>query len=823
MLTRDSEERFSVYVNSGDSVPRRLTADCKNKRPLVNGAVCAFLVWYVKCPNTPKCLKFFPVLVLLLISSGCTAIQDNSNIKQGLNRPVITKEIWDTTKTEVYSTSNFTTVSFTSKPDGASVFIGSVIGSQLLGKTPVSKRLPNVVDVQEQTATTYQEELRVQKATGAAGLADVPINTASLAITLGTLGLVEPDVARLHSTSDYQIIRRGNYAEYVFPEKVLSNTLTGKIREVVRSKEKLVEFRYEDLVGKVRLVLPEDEKADFDFGTVRTAKTVICNLRLPAKDAQVSVVTPTNAAITKSGSGLLVTPQGLEQDGVGRWWLGGQQLVNCTLAIKLHRTTGQWIPSEDPISIELPRKYTAGSLQLNADVPLTAIPWYWSQHTDWSPVEGTGIDDIERQAWKSKLQLLWSAREKTTNAYGAFLAGLFVKQFSENDVGLRNELGSFLRALADRKINVAFPSFRKVDPATDSALAFEIQEDAIRGLREAGNAHFLFTESSTTPGKDQGTQDPDYVMLVDLVNIGIDTQERIARSAGKVQIGTRKYANPEYYDLLKARVGSEQMLARIGSGSIEANSQASKQEGDALARLLVGGELANRNALSPVDSGGMLLGVMGSLFGADAEKQKAQAYQVQLVQAQSAVSELSRKLASMSEYNEDPIYQDFQTEDRYVVKKALATAYVKVVLPNAPAKELFSRKIISDVTVSDTFEEANPALGKKGKALDLPSDQQMKRDVSTKLTQELSGQIRDGFLFKLGLEYYAQAKYAEKKGDAGTFGESAIQFLLSPAAKAYPKQAHDVSVVLDGLVKRAVQSTQNTGIDSLFGMELKQE
>ena len=170
----------------------------------------------------------------------------------------------------------------------------------------------------------------------------------------------------------------------------------------------------------------------------------------------------------------------------------------------------------------------------------------------------------------------------------------------------------------------------------------------------------------------------------------------------------------------------------------------------------------------------------------------------------------------MSEYTEEPVYHDFHTEDRYVTKKALATAYVKVVDPNAPDNVLFSRKIVSDVMVADTLEEANADLGKKGHALDLPSDQQMKRDASAKLTKELTQQIEEGFLFRLGLEYYANAKFAEANGDAEKFADNAIRFLLSPAAKAYPNQAHDISLLLDGLAQRATRSTQNVSFADLI-------
>jgi hypothetical protein len=305
-------------------------------------------------------------------------------------------------------------------------------------------------------------------------------------------------------------------------------------------------------------------------------------------------------------------------------------------------------------------------------------------------------------------------------------------------------------------------------------------------------------------------------VLVDLVGLEVDTQERIAQNGGNVQIGTHRHANPEYYDLLKARVGAEQVLANISSQSVEANAQAEQKQGDALSRLLVGGALAHNKALTPADSGGILIGAMGSLFGADAEKQKSEAYQSQLAQAQSAVNDLSQRVSSMSEYSEEPIYQEFHTEDRYVVKKAVATAYVKAVDPQVVDNVYFTRKIVTDITVADTLEEANPAIGKKGHALDLPSDQQMKRDVSSKLTKELVQQVNEGFLSRIGLEYYANAILAERRGEADRFAENAIRFLLSPAAKAYPSQAGEVRLLLGGVIQRAARSVNHVRITELI-------
>jgi hypothetical protein len=439
------------------------------------------------------------------------------------------------------------------------------------------------------------------------------------------------------------------------------------------------------------------------------------------------------------------------------------------------------------------------------------------------PVNASAISGERQEAWKAGLAKSWASRATASSLHEAVVAGMFLQALTGDDAPrIREELGALLQEAAARRMKVNLPDFRKVDPTTDAALVFEIQEDTLRSIREAGDAHFRITDKTAQQVNPAVTnQAPDFVMLVDVVNITTDTQERIARSAGKVQIGTKRHANPEYSDLLKARVASEHMLAQIAAGGIEAGAAASKQEGDALMRLLVGGSLANRNMLSPTDSGGILLGIADSFFGADANKQKAQAYNAQLAQARAAVNQISQRLSQMSEFNEEAIFQDFRTEDRFVVKKALATAYVKVIAPNAPDKELFSRKVFSDVTVSDTFEEANQTLGKKGKPLDLPSDQQMKRNVASKLTQEVSQQIRDGFLFRLGLEHYAQAKVAERQGSIEKFAESAVQFLLSPAARAYPAQAHDTLVLLDGLIRRATRNSQNQQLDKLFGFEPK--
>ena len=82
-----------------------------------------------------------------------------------------------------------------------------------------------------------------------------------------------------------------------------------------------------------------------------------------------------------------------------------------------------------------------------------------------------------------------------------------------------------------------------------------------------------------------------------------------------------------------------------------------------------------------------------------------------------------------------------------------------------------------------------------------------------KLTAELVQQIQEGFLSRLGLEYYAEAKFAEECGDADKFAENAIRFLLSPAASANPNQAHDIASLLDGLVQRATRSQHGVSFD----------
>jgi hypothetical protein len=745
---------------------------------------------------------------LALFCSGCAGMV----MSQKVHRTPKTREEWGQVESDVYSKSNFTTVAFNSVPPGATVFVDNA----LIGKTPASTNFPRRVDIKELYLTTYREELRSQGLWAIFVLED--------GITLGALCFFDFPVY-FHYIKTGDVIDRPGY--FNFPEKVLTNAPTGLFREIVKPDERKVEFHFEDLVGEKTLHLPDDNKIEFNFGEVRKYKAVKCNLRLGSADACVSVVEPKDVLSGQLGNNFWVSPAGLEQDGIGRWWLNGEQLENAKLSIKLVRTAGQWIPPAEPIVIDLPQKYTAGSVDVAMDVPLKAVPWFWTHHTNWPAIDGAAMTEDQCESWKLSLNDALSGRGTNgTNPYAAVFSGLILRALSEtNDsVRLEGELREFIGGMVGHKINIAFRDFHKVDSATDKALSFEIQEDTLQGLRVAGNRYFLFTDaarydqtnSASQVGMNLLVEMPDYLMLVDLVGIEGDTQERIARSSGKVQISTSKYPNPEYYDLLKARIASQQILANISSGSIEANSQAEKNQGDALTRLLVGGALAHNNALTPADSGGILAGVMGSLFRSDAEEKKSQAYQAQLAEAQSAVNELSQKLSSINEYTEEPIYHDFHTEDRYVTKKALATAYVKVVDPNAQDNVLFSRKIVSDVTVADTLEEANAETGKKGHALDLPSDQQMKRDASSGLTKELTQQIEEGFLFRLGLEYYANAKFAEANGDAEKFADNAIRFLLSPAAKAYPNQARDISLLLKGLVQRATRNPQNVSFAEFF-------
>ena len=756
------------------------------------------------------------LIVAGMVGSGCTVMQHNRTINQGLKRQPKTKTDWTVVTSNVYSTNKFAAVSLDSKPPGAAVFLGEA----LVGTTPVSTRFPQFVDVEQQISISYLEELRLKKDMAAVAIADV--------LTLGVIvsgPFSKPGTfGGTGDTTEYSVTwLPGGLKEFTFHEKVLSNSPTGQFREIAKLDEKEIIFRFEDLEGRSRLQLPKENRIEFDFGAVRKAKPVIVSLRLDSNDAYLGAQSPTNASVIRTESSTTVSLAGLEQDGIGRWWFKGQEVKNYSIPLRLYRATGQWSPPEAAIVVNLPLKYTAGPVELSMDVPIKAIPWDWARRTDLPPVNASAISGERQEAWKAGLAKSWASRATAPSLHEAVVSGIFLQALGGDDAPrIREELGVLLQDAAARRLKVNFPDFRKVDPTTDAALVFEIQEDTLRSIREAGDAHFRITDKTAQQVNPAVTnQPPDFVMLVDVVNITTDTQERIARSAGKIQIGTKRHANPEYSDLLKARVASEQMLARIAAGGIEAGAAASKQEGDAFMRLLVGGALANGNMLSPTDSGGILLGIADSLFGADANKQKAQAYNAQLAQAQAAVNQISRRLSQMSEFNEEAIFQDFRTEDRFVVKKALATAYVKVIAPNAPDRELFSRKVFSDVTISDTFEEANPTLGKKGKPLDLPSDQQMKRNVASKLTQEVSQQIRDGFLFRLGLEHYAQAKVAERQGNIEKFTESAVQFLLSPAARAYPAQAHDTLVLLDGLIRRATRNSQNQQLDKLFGFEPK--
>jgi hypothetical protein len=685
-----------------------------------------------------------------------------------------TREAWYQVKSDVESKSNFSSVVFNSIPKGATVSIADV----LVGTTPVSTDLRDRANIEERVFETYLEKIQTNMLFGG--------------------GILK-------------------YCE--FSELVLSNTPTGQLREVVKPDDRNVEFHFEDLVGEKTLHLPDDNKVEFNFGEVRKAKSVKCQLQLGVVDAGIGVVESKDAAVEQVGGSLFVSLNGLEQDGIGRWWFNGQQLENGKLSIKLVRIAGQWIPPAEPVVVNLPKKYTAGPVDVAMDVPLKTVPWFWTHYTNWPAIDGTVMTEEQRESLKSSLNDTWSGRGTNgINPCTAVFSGLMLRALSETNDSMRleEELREFIGGIANHKINIAFRDFHKVDPATDTAISFEIQEDTLQGLRDAGSRYFLLTDaarydqtnSASQGGMNPVVEMPDYLMLVDLVGIEGDTQERVARESGKVKIGTSKHSNPEYYDLLKARIASQQILANIAAGSIEANSQAEKNQGDALTRILIGGALANKNLLTPTDSAGILGSALNSLFGSNAEQNKSEAYQAQLAQAQSAVNDLSQKLSSMNEYTEEPIYHDFRTEDRYVTKKALATAYVKVVDPNVPDNVFFSRKIVSDVTVADTFEEANADTGKKGHALDLPSDQQMKRDVSAKLTKELTQQIEEGFLFRLGLEYYANAKFAEANGDAEKFAVNAIRFLLSPAAKAYPNQAHDISLLLDGLVQRATRNAQ---------------
>ncbi len=761
------------------------------------------------------------LLTVGALSSGCVSAKHNKIVSQGINRAPKTKMVWTVEPAGVYSTKSFTTVKFQSSPPGAIV----QVGDSPLGTTPLVMRYPHLVDLERQSQITYLEELRVSgRYLGAA------VGSGLLGgVTFGGSILVELAAAKKGAwapsatTSDYQVSGSNGMKNYVFPEKVLSNSPTGRSREIPKPEERTVTFRYEDFVGQKTLHLPKDDKVEFDFGSQRKAKPVTLKLRLDSDDAYLGAQSPTNASVMRTADSTTVSLAGLEQDGIGRWWFKGQEVKNHAISLRLYRATGQWVPPEEAIIVNLPQKYAVGPVELSMGIPLKAIPWSWTRKTESPRVDATVISGAQREAWKAGLEKAWASRATVPNLQEAVVSGMFLQALGGDDAArIREELGAFLQHAAARRMKVASPNFRKVDPATDTALVFEIQEDTLRNVRDSADAFFRISDPTAQQvNPAAATQPPDYVMLVDVVNITIDTQERIARSAGKVQIGTRRQANSDYSDLLKARVASEHMLARIAVGGIEAGAAASKQEGDALMRLLVGGALANRNLLSSADSGGILLGVVDSFFGADASKQKAQAYNAQLAQAQSAVNEISRRLSLMSEFNEEPIYQDFRTEDRFVVKRAIATAYIKVVAPSAPERELFSRKVFSDVTVSDTFEEANPTLGKKGKPLDLPSDQQMKRNVASKLTQEVSQQIRDGFLFRVGLEHYAQAKVAEKQGNIEKFAEGAVAFLLSPAARAHPAQAHDALMLLDGLIRRATRSSQNQHLDKLFGLEPK--
>jgi len=449
--------------------------------------------------------------------------------------------------------------------------------------------------------------------------------------------------------------------------------------------------------------------------------------RFPAADACIDIVEPETIPALRPNDNVVLSPDGLEQDGIGRWWLNGKELEQAILTIKLRMSKGQWIPPNEPLTVQLPRIYSSTPVNVEHNVQLRPIAWSWRKNSTWPLLNETVLDEASKKSWQLKLQGAWSATNDDNGVPSKriFPALLFRQLLNPQDrAPIESDIRSLLHKLQDSKIEVRFDEFRRVGADVDAARAFEVQEDTIRTVREKAGKFF-----------------------------------------------------------------------RVAAG--------------------VQSEPA-RNTLHSVQAG-----ALNSLFASNVEQTQANEYRAQLAQTQSVVNQLSQKLSSMNENIEEPIYHEFQHEDRYVVKKAVATAYLKVFNAGAPDTVIFSRKIVSDVTKADRFSTADAALGKKGDPLELPSDLQMKRDVTVSISAELAGQLKEGFLDRIGLEHYARAKAAQEMGDAETFAENGISFLFSPAAAMYTEQADDVLLLLDGLVRRATRSSRKVGIPDLFGLTVR--
>jgi hypothetical protein len=734
-----------------------------------------------------------------VVSSGCQGITAVSEV----NRPPKTREEWRPAP-KGQSPTRYENVAFTSTPPGAEVYLdGSGIGA-----TPVSADVPLTVSRQDQWTVSYRPAI----SKGSSLASDFELMTLVPAMFSTT-------VVDLYGRDRVQFQGGGRL---YFPEKVIAANRTGQSRESVNQETRQVQFRFKGLVGDAALHLPDDKNVDLNFGTVRKQRSVRCSLHFARKGAAIGVLEPRNASVEQSTDGLLVSPGGLEQDGLGRWWLDGRWLDDPSISIKLARLGGQWIPPSEALVIPLPAVYGEDSVALEKEVPLSGIPWDWTKSKDWPPIDDTPMSAEANTSWARRLAKEWLTRkDDAPNPYHWLMDGLILRALSEqtDSAHVEDEVRSFIRGLIGHKINMAFMDFGKADPAIDPARSFEIQEDTIRGIQDSSKRFLLLREAEKGATRESSNQSARYVMQVDLAGIEVDTKEHIARNAGRVQIGTHREPNPQYCELSRERDAAQEVLANAASEGLAAESSAERHEGAAVIRCLLGGALAHNSRLSPGNAEGLLRGTVHSVMAANAERQKEAAHQAEMAQARSLVDQANTQLSSLAEFTEEPIYQEFRTEDRYVVKTATATAYVKVVDTQASDSVAFSRKIIVDTTVSGTSQEANPATGTPGHGLDIASDTELRRDVSAKLTQALARQVLEGFVFRLGLEAYGEAKAAGERHDADGFAESGMRFLLSPAASAYPEQASEIRVFLEGLLQRASRNEQEVRIAELLGLD----
>ena len=350
------------------------------------------------------------VIVLILIATFCSGCVDLA-VTAKLHRTPKTREEWSQVGWNAESKSNFTSVAFNSRPQGATISIANVFA----GTTPVSADLPDKTDTEERVFETYRAETK--------------FNSQWLGVidTILLLPLIY-DISVMNQYQKSGDVFSDGHGGWIFPEKILSRTSTGQFREIVKPDERRVEFHFEDLLGEKTLHLPDDNKIEFDFGEVRKARTVKCQLLLGVVDACIGVVEPKDASIEQLGGSLFVYPPELEQDGIGRWWFNGEQLENAKLPIKLVRTAGQWIPPTEPVVVDLPQKYTAGSVDVAADVPLKAVPWFWTHHTNWPAIDGTVMTEEQRESLKSSLNDTWSGRRTNgINPYTAVFSGLMLR------------------------------------------------------------------------------------------------------------------------------------------------------------------------------------------------------------------------------------------------------------------------------------------------------------------------------------------------------------------------------------------------------------